>query len=90
MPKAVKTRRSEQPDWPAEAQALGRRARAAARQLAAAGSDTKNAALRAMAAGLPVRRQGHPEGKRRRRGRRPQGRTLGCHDRPADARCRPP
>ncbi len=39
-------------DWSQAAQALGRRARAAARQLAVTGTAAKNAALRAMAAGL--------------------------------------
>jgi glutamate-5-semialdehyde dehydrogenase len=39
-------------DWSQAAQTLGRRARAAARQLAVAGTAAKNAALRAMAAGL--------------------------------------
>jgi glutamate-5-semialdehyde dehydrogenase len=39
-------------DWAREALAIGERGRAAARQLAAASTNTKNAALRAMAAGL--------------------------------------
>jgi len=41
-----------QEDWSQEAQTLGRRARTAARQLAAAGAGAKNAALRAMAENL--------------------------------------
>jgi len=41
-----------QTDWSQEARTLGRRARTAARQLATAGTGAKNAALRAMAAGL--------------------------------------
>ena len=44
-----------QTDWSQEAQALGRRARAAARQLAVAPSADKNAALRAMAENLRAR-----------------------------------
>lgn len=42
-------------DWAETAQAIGRRARAAARQLAAAGTNVKNAALKAMADGLRSR-----------------------------------
>ena len=41
-----------QEDWTNEAHAVGQRARAASRQLAAAGTSAKNAALRAMASGL--------------------------------------
>jgi len=44
-----------QTDWSQEAQALGRRARAAARQLAVAGTAAKNTALRAMAENLRAR-----------------------------------
>jgi len=42
-------------DWAETAQAIGRRARAAARQLAAAGTNVKNAALKAMADSLRSR-----------------------------------
>ena len=42
-------------DWSQAAQTLGSRARAAARQLAVTGTAAKNAALRAMAAGLRTR-----------------------------------
>jgi glutamate-5-semialdehyde dehydrogenase len=52
MPKDVKTETPQQPDWAVEAQAIGRRARAAARSLAAAGSEARSAALKAMAAAL--------------------------------------
>jgi glutamate-5-semialdehyde dehydrogenase len=39
-------------DWTSQSQAIGQRARAAARQLAAAGSNLRNATLKAMAAAL--------------------------------------
>ena len=57
MPKAAKGKTADHRDWAEESQAIGRRARAAARQLAAAGTAAKNAALRAMAAGLRDRRR---------------------------------
>ncbi len=52
MPKAAKGKTADHRDWAEESQAIGRRARAASRQLAAAGTAAKDAALRAMAAGL--------------------------------------
>ena len=65
--------RSESTDVAAYMRELGRAAREAARELARAGSDTKNRALRAMADGIRTRagaRRAHrPRGQRRRRGR---------------------
>jgi len=55
MPKAARGDTTGPEDWAETAQAIGRRARAAARQLAAAGTNDKNAALRAMAKGLRSR-----------------------------------
>jgi glutamate-5-semialdehyde dehydrogenase len=55
MAKAPKGDALAPEDWADEAQAIGRRARAAARQLAAAGTHAKNNALKAMAAGLSAR-----------------------------------
>jgi glutamate-5-semialdehyde dehydrogenase len=52
MPQVARGDSTDREDWSPEAQAIGRRARAAARQLAAASTNTKNAALRAMAAAL--------------------------------------
>jgi glutamate-5-semialdehyde dehydrogenase len=52
MAKAVKGSRAESQDWSDQSQEIGRRARAAARVLAAASTNTKNDALVAMAAAL--------------------------------------
>ena len=52
MAKAVKRESEEPQDWSDRSQEIGRRARAAARVLAAASSNTKNDALVAMAAAL--------------------------------------
>jgi glutamate-5-semialdehyde dehydrogenase len=52
MAKAVKGNRAESQDWSDQSQEIGRRARAAARVLAAASTNTKNDALVAMAAAL--------------------------------------
>jgi glutamate-5-semialdehyde dehydrogenase len=52
MAKTVKQDAAGQEDWAELSQAIGRRARAAGRQLAAASCNTKNAALKAMANSL--------------------------------------
>jgi len=52
MAKAVKGSRAESQDWSDQSQEIGRRARAAARVLAAASTNTKNDALVTMAAAL--------------------------------------
>jgi len=52
MAKSVKGGAAAPTDWSDEAGAIGRRARAAARQLASVSTNTKNAALAAMAAAL--------------------------------------
>jgi len=55
MAKAARGRTAGPESWAEKAQAIGRRARAAARQLAGAGTNVKNAALKAMADGLRSR-----------------------------------
>jgi glutamate-5-semialdehyde dehydrogenase len=55
MAKAAQRDTTGPESWAEKAQAIGRRARAAARQLAGAGTNVKNAALKAMAGGLRSR-----------------------------------
>ena len=55
MAKAAQGNTTGPEGWAEKAQAIGRRARAAARQLAGAGTNVKNAALKAMAGGLRSR-----------------------------------
>jgi glutamate-5-semialdehyde dehydrogenase len=55
MAKAARGDTTKPEGWAETAQAIGRRARAAARQLAGAGTNVKNAALKAMAEGLRSR-----------------------------------
>jgi glutamate-5-semialdehyde dehydrogenase len=55
MAKAAQGDMTGPESWAEKAQAIGRRARAAARQLAGAGTNVKNAALKAMAGGLRSR-----------------------------------